>query len=923
MDKETDYNNLIKQYFSTGSIIDSIKEENFEDDDSNEKFPENEKKSFESNTIIGIDLGTTNTCVSIWRNNNLEIIPDEYGNRTIPSFVAFTNKTRYIGYDAKNQKELNPKNVFYEVKRLIGRKYDDISVVKDKDFFTFDLLQNNDNNILLQSEIGKKFSPEEISAMILSKVKTMASEYLKENISKAIITVPAYFNDSQRQATKDAVAIAGLDCLRIINEPTAAALAYGLLNKSIKKNMSGDGGNSSSLNVIVYDLGGGTLDVSVLTITDGIFEVLSSVGNTHLGGADFDNRLVSYCISQFKKKNNIEKLTNLSTLSLQNLRRSCENAKILLSTNIKSTIAVKNFYNDKHLIITLTRDNYISICRDLLILCIKPLEDALNSAKLDRKDIDEIILVGGMTRMPIIRENIKNFFYGKEPNCSVNPDEVVSAGAAIQGYILSNMDDPFSEYVTLLDIIPLSLGVETIGGVMNTLIPRNSVIPISKKKLYTTDADFCESVLIKIYEGERKMTKDNFFVGEFELGDIDPVPRGIPQIEVKFTVDINGIITVSAENKDKNNKKTITITGNKGRLKPDEIQKLIKESQDLELKDKIERNKKQLYYEIEDLSSNIKINISRPEFKLLDNDKKMINQDIDEVSEWLKQKKYFERDEKEYKYIIDKIKKRYGTLILKGNMLDENVKSGFVGNDKANSTAIYDNEDDENESKILFEQLENEEMGLNKLSENEKLEIKQLRNNLIELCNNVHEIITSESLKIIDEHKKELRDFIDDILLWVHVHQNPIKNDYKSKIDEINDSCNKILEEYQKENKEIFEINEISKKIHSKKDELEQLCLTIKSSIECNIFSLEEDLIKMLDENVTQTLEWLIDDKTEDEYVNKLDEINKLCDKLYQSMIGVSVDKNKTILGSKREDTILLNMEDSQLFSGTSLSSLK
>ena len=986
--KDSDYNALIQQYFSGGSIIDNFKKERLENDElieNNEEIiePINNLEKENSNIIIGIDLGTTNTCASIWRNNNLEIIPDEYGNRTIPSFVAFTHKSRYIGNDAKNQKELNPKNVFYEVKRLIGRKITDNSVIQDAEFLTYNIGTDDNNNILLSSELGKQYTPEEISAMILTKVKLMACEYLKEDVVKAIITVPAYFNDSQRQATKDAAAIAGLECIRIINEPTSAALAYGLLNRSINKKLVNSQGNNtttttnsegnssistvnsegngsistinsegngtttttnsegngtttttnsegngsistinsegnSSINVVVYDLGGGTLDVSILNINNGIFEVLSSVGNTHLGGVDFDNRLVGYCISQFKRQHGIEKMNDLNVLSLQKLRRACENTKIILSTSVKSTIAVKNFYSEKDLILSLTRDKYINICKDLLILCIKPVEDALRSSNLERNDIDEIILVGGMTRMPSIRDNIKNFFSGKEPNCTVNPDEVVAAGAAIQGYILSNKDDPFSEKITLLDIIPLSLGVETIGGIMNVLISRNSVIPISKKKLYTTDADYCDSVIVKIFEGERKMTKDNFFVGEFELGDIDPSPRGIPQIEVKFNIDVNGIITVSAENKDKQNKKSITITGNKGRLKPEEIKKLVEESKFYELKDKIEKQKRQSYYEIDDLCSNIIININKSEYKLSELDKKMISEDINEVILWLKEKKYYDRENKEYISVIDKLKKRYGTLILKGNIQDENVKSNLINNDRSNSTTVYGNEDDEDESRELFEQIENEEMGFNKLNENEKLEIKQLRSNLIELCNNIHEIITSDGLNLDDEHKKELRDYIDDILLWVHIHQNPNKNDYKYKIDEINDSCNKMIDEYNNNNKHIFEKNAIVKNINSKKDELEQLCITIKSSIECNIFSLEEEHIKNLDEKVSSTLEWIIESNNNNdaEYIARLEEINLLCDKLYHSMIGISMNKEKTLLGNDRDSTILLNMDD---FSGTNL----
>ena len=549
----------------------------------NENNYNEDKFNKDENIVVGIDLGTTNSCVGVWRNNNLEIIPDEFGNNTIPSFVGYTKVNKYVGINAKNQKELNPKNVFYEFKRLIGKKIN--AVENDKEFFNYDLVPDEENNVNVITDYGLVITPEELSSNILIKLKEMASKYLKNDIKKAVITVPAYFNDSQRQATKDAAKIAGLECIRIINEPTAAALTYGLLNKSLSKKVN------ESINVIVYDLGGGTLDISLLTITDGLFEVKASVGNTHLGGIDFDNKIISYCINYFKKDNKIEKLDNLSSLSYQRLKRACENAKKILSVSLKTNIIVQNFYEDKDLILTLTRERLNYICKDLLILALKPLEDILESAELGKEDINEIILVGGMTRMPQIIDNVKKFFNGKEPNCSMNPDEVVAAGAAIQAFILSHDDDPFSENITLLDIIPLSLGIETIGGVMNFLVPRNTIIPITKKRIFTTDSDYDKSVVIKVYEGERKMTKDNFLVGEFELEGIEPAPRGIARIEVKFNIDINGIITVSAEDitdKDKLSvKKSITITGNKGRLKPEQINKLINEAREFEIKDRI------------------------------------------------------------------------------------------------------------------------------------------------------------------------------------------------------------------------------------------------------------------------------------------------------------------------------------------------
>jgi molecular chaperone DnaK (HSP70) len=925
---------IIDAYFNS---VKSIKKEDIDnnpsdDDTDDESSEENTENKNDIEPIVGIDLGTTNSCVSIWRNKNLEIIPDEFGNRTIPSIVAFTNKTRYIGQDAKNQKELNPENVFYEVKRLIGRKIDDVSVTNDLELFTYKLEGDKENNILLASDIHnqKKFTPEEISAMILTKLKNMATDYLKQEITKAVITVPAYFNDAQRQATKDAASISGLECVRIINEPTAAALAYGLMNMSLHKKINKE---AKDINVVVYDFGGGTLDTTLLTISDGIFEVLASSGNTHLGGVDFDNRLIRYCISQFKKKYNIKELTKQSLLSLQKLKKSCENAKKILSTTNKCNIAVREFYEDKDLFITITRDKFVEICKDLLILCIKPLEDVLKSCDMTKNQIDEIILVGGMTRMPTIRENIKNFF-GKEPNCTVNPDEVVSAGAAIQGYILSHKEDPFSESITLLDIIPLSLGVDTIGGVMSTLIPRNTVIPVSKKKLYTTDTDYVDSVNIKIYEGERKMTKDNFFVGEFELKGINKAPRGVPEIQVKFSVDINGIITVSAEDLKNHNKNSITITGNKGRLKQDEIKKLLNEAKSFELKDKVERQKKQFYYEVDDLCSNIKVNIANNEFKLSDKDKKMIGDDIDKVIEWLTEKKYFEHQEDEMKNIIKRLKKRYGMMILKGNVSDDIVKANNVGNN--NSTTVYGNEEDDDNVKVDFEKIENEEFGIDQLGENELAELKQMKNSLTELCYSVFDIISSDALKLLDEDKQNLRDFVDDTLLWVNIRQKPTKIDYKMKIDDLNNECNKVLEKYQNNNQEIFEYNQILQNIKSSKDELSQLCYAIKSSIINNLFSLHEKQIKSLDQKIDETLEWIMEvdieacknpengDITKNEvlYKERLDEINELCDKLYQSMMGVSINSKIDILGNDISDNIITLNETGESGSGTSIADI-
>jgi len=860
------------------------------DEDDNTEEPE---------IIVGIDLGTTNSCVSVWRNNNLEIIPDSFGYRTIPSIVAFTNKSKYVGREAKNQTDINPENTYYEVKRLIGRKFNDDSVTNDIPFLTYGVQEGDDGGVVLTSTLTsrkKKITPEEISAHILMELKYMAEDYLKKPVEKAVITVPAYFNDSQRQATKDAATIAGLDCVRIINEPTAAALSYGL--QRLTKNKEED------INIIVYDLGGGTLDVSLLNISDGLFEVLGSTGNTHLGGADFDNRLVTHCKNEFKKKNKIKQLKDLSLLSLQKLKKACENAKKMLSETWKTTIAVKDFYEGINLIVPITKKEFELLCRDLFILCIKPLEDIMTSSGLERGDIDDIILVGGGTRMPAVRENIKLYFGGKEPNCTVNPDEVVSAGAAIQGYIMSHKKDPFAETIVLLDVIPLSLGVETIGGVMTTLIPRNSVIPIKRTKKFTTDRDYEDSVKIEVYEGERTMTKDNFLVGEFILNGLEKAPRGIAEIDVTFSIDINGIISITAEDKKNNeNKKTITITGNKGRLKPEEIKHLVNQARELEKKDKIEREKRQLFYQIEDMCSNVKININNDDFKLKEKDRELVLSEIGKIYEWLEAKPYLERTTKEYSKLLKRLTKKYGTLILRVSHDNDNVKA--KDDSGSSGTTIYGNDADEAEAKEIYEKLENEELGIDStIDQQEKEEIKQTRDNLIELCHSIFEVINSDTMNISDKDIKDLRDYIDDVLLWTHVVEKISKSEYRQKIEEINKTCDDIFKKY---DDNIFHENGINDQIKTKRNELEQLCFAIKSSIASNLFSIKEDAIVNLDTMINVIFDWLIEIDVqqrkaelnneeikidESEYQSRIDAINDLCNNLYNTMIGVNIAGN-------------------------------
>ena len=650
----------------------------------------------------------------------------------------------------------------------------------------------------------------------------------------------------------------------------------------------------------------GTLDCSLLNISNGLFQVLGSSGNTHLGGADFDNRLITYCLGEFKKKNKYDKLDNLSSMSFQKLKQSCEEAKKRLSETTKTVIAVKEFYDDKNLFITITRELFEKLCRDLLILCLKSVDDVLKSCDLDRDEIDEIILVGGCTRIPAVRNNLKLFFGGKEPNSSVNPDEVVAAGSAIQAYILSHESDPFSENIVLLDIIPLSLGVETIGGLMNVLIPRNSVIPIKKKRKYTTDSDNETSVKVKVYEGERSLTKDNFLVGEFELTGIEEAPRGIAQIEITFTVDVNGIISVTAlDLKNTDNKKTISINSNKGRLTPNEIKELVLEAQNFEIKDKIEKEKKQLFYEIEDLCCNIKTNLCDENYKLKEKDKELISEDIKKINEWLSEKNYSDRTKKDYLRVLKKIKDKYGTLIIRSTGENDKVE-GLNADPSTKATSVYGNdEDDDKENEKIYEEIENEELGLNDEADEEtKKEVKRLRETIVTLCYTIFDIISCKTLKIEKDYITELKEYVDDILLWAHVKEKISISEYKQKIEEVNKACNSIVEKY--DGQEIFE----QTTVHNKRNELEQLCYTLLGSIMSNVLALHEDNIKKLKEKAEEMLDWLInvDIKTrkaelnntsyivdEQDYQIRIDCLNTLCNELYDSMLNVHINNEVAI----------------------------
>lgn len=823
--------------------------------------------------IIGIDLGTRYSCISVWRNKRCEIITDGFAS-TIPSVVAFYNTARLVGNSALNLKDALPGNTVYDIKRIIGKRMDDPQIPLVQELVTYKIIddQTPHHNAMVEIESGNQYRPEEICFYILAEIKRIASKYLKSPVEKAVITVPAYFNDSQRQATLDAATMAGLEVVKMINEPTAAALAYGL-------------GSTSNRNVIIYDFGAGTLDVSLMNINNGVFRTLSVSGNNHLGGEDIDYLLMSKVLRSFKAKNKLSDIT-ISKLSHIKLKNAVEMAKKVLSNNTKALIWVEQFYNGLDIKESISRKTLESVCNELFILAMKPLEDVIANSRLTKHNIDDIVLVGGSTRIPKIRKLIAKYFEGTQAtiNHTLNPDETVSTGAAIYGHIMSDNSDPFTDHVVLLDIVSLSLGVETLRKQMTTVIPRGTIIPTSKTKVFTTDADDQDQVTINIYEGERKLTKDNYLIGSFDLFGFEKAPRGHANIKITFSVDLNGILQVTALEKKSGATNTVTISSmwsSKGRMSQEEIEKTIEEAKKYEVIDTAYTLKIGLVFKIRTLCESIQSNLADPKIDLTPTDVKRIKRYVTKTLKWLNNP-LEKLDISKLKSEKSRITKNYCLLIHKETL--DNVK----GMSDISEVSNLNEDEEENQT------LQKVEVKFD-LPEYERDAMKDLKKVIVDMCRNITQIINNPVTHIETKDKEYLRDYLESVTIWTYITSANSSADFVAKIDEINGTVESIMSKY---DENVFS----EAKEFKVKDELKATCNALKGAIESNYLSLPKCDLDKLQSMILDALLWLEthDDDTECKY--RLDAINSVCNQYYENLSTLEHLEPENVEESDEED---------------------
>ena len=809
------------------------------------------------NLCLGIDFGTTNSCLSVWYNNKNIIIPDIDGSNTIASVIEINDKKKIIGNEAYMRKNIfektninniENKSIFlvYEIKKLLGKKYSELNK-EMVDMLAYSIVSDDNDYVKIYNETDNSyFYPEEIATQLFMSFKHKSEIFLSKKfdsenkdikiiIKDAVISVPAYFNKNQREIIKKCAEMANLNVLRLINEPTAAALCYGL-----GKNMS------KSSNVLVYDFGGGTLDISLLNISEGVFEVLGSCGNSNLGGSDFDKIIMEYCIKKFidteliikenNKENTIDNfMNNIKEENLQKLKFLAEQAKITLTENLLAKIKINNFYNYNNtnydLVIEITREKFNEICQDLINFSIKPLNDILDICNIEKSEIDEIIMVGGMTRIPIIRYNVERF-YNKDVNCSIDPDCVVSIGAAIHGHMINNKDN-LEDKLLLIDRTSLSIGVETSGGIMDILISRGTIMPVKKYKKYTTDTDFVDTIIVKIYEGERKLTKNNFLIGNFVLSGIEKEKRGIPEIQITFEIDSDGIIKIKAEDLNNSlNKKVIQISSNKNNLSEEELNKIIDNARQMDEIDRIDKYKKESFLQLKENCKRILENLASEELKITEIIKNEVKENVEEIESWLDSTNYEDIEIEKYKELLTDFKTNYSMfIIINSNLTTKNLDSA----DNHKETKGIELYDEELENKKYVEHIKYVRNIIDELNDiNKELKIFYYQEKIkieIEIKNNNNE----EKYNIIREQYDKINELANDLLVKFFIEKALSEEYVIENMGTIKTLYYTFKEDYNEFSESFNIFKQINKKIKEKEDKYIVLLDELNENINNNI----------------------------------------------------------------------------------------